>query len=134
LGVADEQLWLVPSLEVRAGIDFSAMTLFVERARSVASRCGDLRGDAVQWNPGDDWCDAGELLAAHPEPNNTAWTISGQIVEIARRPNALTTSFDAEDPFNYALRCPKSRDGSHRIVTNDRPKAQRQRAQMPSSA
>jgi hypothetical protein len=58
-----------------------------------------LRGDAVQWNPGDDWCDAGELLAAHPEPNNTAWTISGQIVEIARRPNALTTSFDAEGPL-----------------------------------
>ena len=38
LGVADEQLWLVPSLEVRAGIDSSAVTLFVERARSVASR------------------------------------------------------------------------------------------------
>jgi NB-ARC domain len=38
LGVADEQLWLVPSLEVRAGIDSAAVTLFVERARSVASR------------------------------------------------------------------------------------------------
>ena len=38
LGVADEQLWLVPSLEVRAGIDSAAVSLFVERARSVASR------------------------------------------------------------------------------------------------
>ena len=40
LGVADEQLWLVPSLDVGAGIDSSAVALFVERARSVASRFG----------------------------------------------------------------------------------------------
>ena len=38
LGVADEQLWLVPSLQMRAGIDSAAVSLFVERARSVASR------------------------------------------------------------------------------------------------
>ena len=38
LGVADEQLWLVPSLDVRAGIDSAAVSLFVERARSVAPR------------------------------------------------------------------------------------------------
>ena len=38
LGVADEQLWLVPSLEVGAGIDSAAVSLFVERARSVTSR------------------------------------------------------------------------------------------------
>ena len=38
LGVADEQLWLVPSLDVGAGIDSAAVKLFVERARSVASR------------------------------------------------------------------------------------------------
>ena len=38
LGVADEQLWLVPSLDVGAGIDSAAVNLFVERARSVASR------------------------------------------------------------------------------------------------
>jgi predicted ATPase len=37
LGVADEQLWLVPSLDVGAGIDSAAVNLFVERARSVAS-------------------------------------------------------------------------------------------------
>jgi len=37
LGVADEQLWLVPSLDVSAGIDSAAVNLFVERARSVAS-------------------------------------------------------------------------------------------------
>jgi tetratricopeptide (TPR) repeat protein len=38
LGVAAEQLWLVPSLDVGAGIDSAAVELFVERARSVASR------------------------------------------------------------------------------------------------
>jgi len=38
LGVADEQLWLVPSLDVGAGIDSAAVSLFVERARSVAAR------------------------------------------------------------------------------------------------
>ncbi|OBI21001.1 cyclase [Mycobacterium sp. E2327] len=38
LGVADEQLWPVPSLGVRAGIDSAAVNLFVERARSVAPR------------------------------------------------------------------------------------------------
>jgi predicted ATPase len=38
VGVADEQLWLVPSLDVGAGIDSAAVNLFVERARSVASR------------------------------------------------------------------------------------------------
>ena len=38
LGVADEQLWLVPSLDVGAGIDSVAASLFVERARSVSSR------------------------------------------------------------------------------------------------
>ena len=37
LGVADEQLWLVPSLDVGAGINSAAVNLFVERARSVAS-------------------------------------------------------------------------------------------------
>ena len=37
-GVADEQLWPVPSLDVAAGIDSAAVDLFVERARSVAPR------------------------------------------------------------------------------------------------
>jgi predicted ATPase/class 3 adenylate cyclase len=38
LGVADEQLWLVPSLDVGAGTDSAAVELLVERARSVTSR------------------------------------------------------------------------------------------------
>jgi predicted ATPase len=38
LGVADEQLWLVPSLDVGAGTKSSAVTLFVERARNVTQR------------------------------------------------------------------------------------------------
>jgi predicted ATPase len=32
LGIPDEQLWLVPSLDVGAGIDSAAVSLFVERA------------------------------------------------------------------------------------------------------
>ncbi len=38
LGVPDEQVWPVPSLDVGAGIDSAAVTLFVERARSAAPR------------------------------------------------------------------------------------------------
>src|SRR4029077_15594953 len=38
LSVGDEQLWPVPSLDVDAGIDSTAVNLFVERARSVAPR------------------------------------------------------------------------------------------------
>ncbi|OBH40492.1 ATP-binding protein [Mycobacterium mantenii] len=38
LRVADEQAWLVPSLDVRAGTDSAAVALFVERARGEASR------------------------------------------------------------------------------------------------
>ncbi len=45
LGVADEQLWLVPSLDVGAGIDSAAVNLFVERARSVASRFSVANAD-----------------------------------------------------------------------------------------
>ena len=45
LGVADEQLWLVPSLDVGAGIDSAAVNLFVERARSVAPRFSVANAD-----------------------------------------------------------------------------------------
>src|ERR1700722_740827 len=38
LGVADEQLWPVPSLAVVAGTDSPAVDLFVERSRAVAPR------------------------------------------------------------------------------------------------
>jgi predicted ATPase len=38
LGVADEQLWPVPSLDLSGGIDSAAVNLFVERAQSVAPR------------------------------------------------------------------------------------------------
>ena len=33
LGVADEQVWPVPSLDAAAGIDSAAVNLFVERAQ-----------------------------------------------------------------------------------------------------
>jgi predicted ATPase len=38
LGIADEQLWPVPSLDVGAGVDSSAVALFVERAQHVSPR------------------------------------------------------------------------------------------------
>jgi predicted ATPase len=38
LGVADEQLWPVPSLSFGAGVDSAAVALFVERAQSVSPR------------------------------------------------------------------------------------------------
>jgi predicted ATPase len=38
LGLADEQLWPVPSLDVGAGVDSAAVALFVERAQHVSPR------------------------------------------------------------------------------------------------
>jgi predicted ATPase/class 3 adenylate cyclase len=38
LGLADEQLWPVPSLDVDAGAESAAVALFVERARTVSPR------------------------------------------------------------------------------------------------
>ena len=38
LGIPDEQLWLVPSLDVGAGVDSAAVALFVERAQHVSPR------------------------------------------------------------------------------------------------
>jgi predicted ATPase len=38
LGLADEQFWPVPSLDVGAGIDSAAVNLFAERAGSVVPR------------------------------------------------------------------------------------------------
>jgi predicted ATPase/class 3 adenylate cyclase len=44
LGVADEQLWPVPALDVDAGVDSEAATLFAERAQHVAPEI-DLSAD-----------------------------------------------------------------------------------------
>jgi predicted ATPase len=38
LGIADEQLWPVPSLDVGAGVDSAAVALFVERAQHISPR------------------------------------------------------------------------------------------------
>jgi predicted ATPase len=38
LGIADEQLWPVPSLDLGAGVDSAAVALFVERAQHVSPR------------------------------------------------------------------------------------------------
>jgi predicted ATPase/class 3 adenylate cyclase len=48
LGVADEQLWLVPSLDVGAGIDSAAVSLFAERARNVAARFSVANADEAE--------------------------------------------------------------------------------------
>jgi predicted ATPase len=48
LGVSDEQLWPVPSLDVGAGIDSAAVNLFVERAHSVAPRFSMGAPDEVE--------------------------------------------------------------------------------------
>ena len=45
LGVADEQVWLVPSLDVGGGIDSAAVNLFVERARGVSARFSVAQAD-----------------------------------------------------------------------------------------
>src|SRR5271156_3947674 len=45
LGLADEQVWPVPSLDVRAGIDSAAVNLFVERARHVAPHVSLAKAD-----------------------------------------------------------------------------------------
>jgi hypothetical protein len=42
LGVANEQVWPVSSLDVDAGVDSSAVTLFTERARAVAPHFSTL--------------------------------------------------------------------------------------------
>lgn len=42
-----------------------------------------LRGSGVQWNPADDFCDAGELLAVDPPRNARQWSIRGSIVELS---------------------------------------------------
>ena len=49
LGVADERLWPVPSLDVGAGVDSAAVALFVERAQNVSPRfaVGDAREAAA---------------------------------------------------------------------------------------
>ena len=45
LGIADEQLWPVPSLDVGTGVDSAAVALFVERARSVAPQFSVVTAD-----------------------------------------------------------------------------------------
>ena len=47
LGVADEQVWPVPSLDLSGGIDCAAVNLFVERGQSVAPRFSMATPDEV---------------------------------------------------------------------------------------
>jgi predicted ATPase/class 3 adenylate cyclase len=45
LGVAQEQVWPVPSLDIGAGIDSAAVNLFVERAQGIAPSFSMVNGD-----------------------------------------------------------------------------------------
>jgi len=45
LGVTDEHLWPVPSLDVGAGIDSAAVSLFIERAQAVSPRFSITNAD-----------------------------------------------------------------------------------------
>jgi predicted ATPase len=45
LGVPDEQVWPVPSLDIGAGIDSAAVSLFVERAQGIAPSFAMVSGD-----------------------------------------------------------------------------------------
>ena len=45
LGVAQEQVWPVPSLDIGAGIDSAAVSLFVERAQGIAPSFSMVDGD-----------------------------------------------------------------------------------------
>src|SRR6516165_2532924 len=45
LGVAQEQVWPVPSLDLGAGIDSAAVSLFVERAQGIAPGFAMVNGD-----------------------------------------------------------------------------------------
>jgi predicted ATPase len=45
LGVAQEQVWPVPSLDIGAGIDSAAVSLFVERAQGIAPSFAMVDGD-----------------------------------------------------------------------------------------
>ena len=59
--------------------------LLLDRRRAalgVVPRLVYLRDVGVQWNPADDRCAAGELLAA--EPVGEHWAIRGEIVEVSR--------------------------------------------------
>lgn len=47
LGVSEEQLWRVPSLDVNSGADSAAVTLFVDRARSVVTDFSLTQPDAM---------------------------------------------------------------------------------------
>jgi len=45
LGIAQEQVWPVPSLDIGAGIDSAAVSLFVERAQGIAPGFSMVNGD-----------------------------------------------------------------------------------------
>src|SRR5262245_27747939 len=45
LGIAQEQVWPVPSLDIGAGIDSAAVRLFVERAQGIAPSFAMVNGD-----------------------------------------------------------------------------------------
>jgi predicted ATPase len=75
LRVADEQLWPVPSLDVGAGVDSAAVSLFVERARAVSPRFSVTNADEV-----------------------------GAVVEICRRLDGIPLAIEVSDRLDQRFR------------------------------
>jgi hypothetical protein len=55
-----------------------------------------MRGAAVQWNPSDDLCAAGELICVEPTPAAPEWAIRGQIIELSRPHSVLAANLDGQ--------------------------------------
>lgn len=81
----------LPELTSRAALHISATpeeiaSLLGCRNRAVLGAVPSLlhrRGAGVQWNPADDFCVAGELLAATSW--SSRWALRGDILEVASR-------------------------------------------------
>jgi hypothetical protein len=81
----------LPELTLRAARHISATpeviaSLFGRRDRAVLGAVPGLlhrRGVGVQWSPADDFCVAGELLAA--PTCGSSWALRGEILEVASR-------------------------------------------------
>jgi hypothetical protein len=81
----------LPELAARAATNVRATpeeiaSLLMRRDRAVLGAVPRLlhrRGSSVQWSPADDFCVAGDLLAA--QPSGACWAIKGEIIEIAPR-------------------------------------------------
>jgi predicted ATPase len=102
LGIADEQLWPVPSLDVDAGADSAAVALFVERAQSVSPRFSMTQAGEV-----------GAVIEICRRLDGIPLAI-----ELAASRMAAMTASDVRDRLDHRLRLlVRSRRGSERHHT-----------------